>query len=117
MENKNTPSAFELAETWLNSPVGRIPLLPEEMERLRVRVKTDEITRTAWADTCAVVDEFLGEKPGPLIPTPLAEYYSNPEATRNNNRAARFWSGWTACAWKAAVVNDQPALDRATTCL
>ena len=65
-----------------------------------------------------MVDEFLAEEAGPLTPTPLAEYRNdNSQATINNSRVGRFWGGWSACAWKAAVAEDQAALARAKQCL
>ncbi len=110
-------SAEALAGAWLEFPVGRIPLLPEEMDRLRGRIETDDAVKAAWEDTCAVADAFLAEEPGPLVATPLSEYHDNPEATVNNNRAARFTAGWSACAWKAALAEDGAALERAGQCL
>jgi hypothetical protein len=107
----------DLAEKWLDTPKGRIPLHPSELDLLRTRIETDDDTRKAWSDTCGIVDEFLADEPGPLQPTPIANYYNNDQATINNNLASRFWSGWTACAWKAAVANDALAFERSIQCL
>ncbi len=87
------------------------------MATLRRRIETDEDAGMAWADTCAMADKFLDEEPGPLQPTPIADYYHNEQATINNNLASRFWCGWTACAWKAAIAGDAPALERSVHCL
>jgi hypothetical protein len=106
-----------LARNWLERPSGRIPLLPSELDLLRARIETDSETGRAWADTCSLAAEFLGEAPGPLQPTPIANYYHNDQATINNNLSSRFWSGWTACAWKAVIDEDEPALCRTSRCL
>ncbi len=107
-----------LAEAWMASERGRIPLLVKEMDRLRERIETHEPARRSWQDTCAVAEEFLAEQPGPLTPTSLAEYQNdNPQATINNNRAMRFRVGWEACAWRAAVAGHAPSLARAVECL
>jgi hypothetical protein len=111
-------SVNEMVEAWLSSPVGHVPLLPFEMERLRVMVEEDEAAGLAWQNTCDVASAYLEEEVEALTPTPLMEYRNdNPQATINNNRVARFLSGWSACAWKAAVVGDERALGRAAECL
>ena len=111
-------SAEELARAWLEAPVGQVPLLPDEMARLRGRIRDDEAAKASWDQTCAIADAFLAEEPGPLTPTPRAAYRNdNPQATVNNNRAGRFGAGWAACAWKAALTGDAAALDRAAECL
>ncbi len=117
-ERDSTKLIDSLADAWLRNEKGRIPLLPEEMDRLRERIKINDPTRLSWRDTCTVADEFLAEQPGPLTPTPLAEYRNdNPQATINNNRARRFRAGWEMCAWRAAVAGHAPSLERAVECL
>ncbi len=107
-----------MVRAWLGSPIGHVPLLPCEMERLRVMVEKDEATAKAWQNTCDVASTYLEEEVEALTPTPLKDYRNdNPQATINNNRVSRFLSGWSACAWKAAVVGDGQGLGRAAECL
>ncbi len=113
-----TTEHLSLADAWLKMPAGIVPLSREEMSLLRRRIVDDPAARQSWETTRSLAAEFLAKSPGPLTPTPLAGYVpEDPQVTLNNNRADRFWAGWRACAWLAAIADDRAALQRCAQCL